>query len=291
MKQSLMLLVLSLMITMTISAQKVVENSYFTLNVPEGWQAENVNINEANMEMVYFFNSGTELRNIGYIIGIENAQDPKMALENQLKSNNIMLNGATFGPIHKYTFMGKNAQTVDIDNPNLFGSHFRGAIYAFNEGGCTVLIIGLYKVGVISNLPQIWRSITWKNHKKNTKKYASLREELEDYCKGMNKLCAASTATISGVRFDNWNVEEGEDCLTITCTIVEADKNNFTEEQLEQLAEEIRPTTIEDVKGFRSKADLLRRCMDESYVFKMIFNDKNGNFLFTIKVTPDDYNQ
>lgn len=291
MKQSLILFVLSLMITMTVSAQKVVENSYVKLNVPEGWQAENMNVSEANVEMVYFFNNGSDIKNAGYIIGIENAQDPKMALENQLATNNVILNGATHGPIHKSTFMGKSAQTVDIDNPNLFNAHFKGAIYAFDEGGCTVIIIGIYKVGVKSNLPQIWRSITWKNHKKTTKKYASLREELVDYCKGMNKLCEDGTTVVNGVRFDSWNVEEGEDCLTITSTLVEVEKDAFTEDELEQLSEQIRPITVEEVKEMRNKDALLKRCLEENYVFKMIFKDKNGEFLCSIKVTPDDYNQ
>ena len=63
--------------------------------------------------------------------------------------------------------------SVDFSN-TIDGIHYNGAAYAFNENECTLLVIGCYKVGNKSNLPQIWRSITWKKHQRSASNYESL---------------------------------------------------------------------------------------------------------------------
>ena len=55
------------------------------------------------------------------------------------------------------------------------------------------------------------------------------------------------------------------------------------------MQENIRKNIIPILKNQASQAELIRRCMDEEYVFKYIYQDKDGEFLCSVKITPDDY--
>lgn len=162
MKKYLILLLMGILPYLSL-AQNKVENSYLSITVPPGWHVQKQDMPGTKMELLNFFNDGPILYNMGIIVGIEQIQNPKAALEMQMSiQNNPLFHNATFGEIHPAAFMGKSTMSVDFSN-TIDGIHYNGAAYAFNENECTLLVIGCYKVGNKSNLPQIWRSITWKN--------------------------------------------------------------------------------------------------------------------------------
>lgn len=84
-------------------------------------------------------------------------------------------------------------------------------------------------------------------------------------------------------------LEDGEDCLVYTYRLIDFSKAQFTDEQLTYMQENIRTNIIPILKAQASQAELIKRCMNEEYVFKYIYQDKNGEFLCSVKVTPDDY--
>ena len=287
--KNLLTFCLLLFTLMNVKAQQVYENSYLSMNIPNGWEVQNVDVAGANMEMLYFYNSGDDIYNLGMVIGIEQLQDPNYVLQTQMDlKSNLMFENATFGSIHKSSFMGKPAQSVDfetiIDNVS-----FKGAAYAFNEGGCSIISIGCYKVGVNSNLPQIWRSIRWKQYKKDVDKYKNLREEIQAFADAVTKLWQQTPLINNGEQAVSIALEEGSDCIVYTYRLVDFSKSQFTDEQLTSIQEECRTNMIPILKTLASQTELIKKCMDEEYIFKYTYQDKNGEFLFSIKLIPDDY--
>ena len=184
--------------------------------------------------------------------------------------------------------MGKPCQSVDFDT-QIDNAKFKGAAYAFNEGECSIISIGCYKVGVKSNLPQIWRSIQWKQHKRNPNKYKNLREEIQAFADALTKMWQQNPVISNGEQAVSLALEDGEDCLVYTYRLTEYAKSQFNEAQLSYMQENIRKNIIPILKNQASQAELIRRCMDEEYVFKYIYQDKDGEFLCSVKITPDDY--
>ncbi len=272
------------------NSQKKFENNYLTMNIPNGWEVQNNVVEGANMEILSFNNSGNVMYNVGIVIGIEQEQDPSYILQNQMKlRSNIFFKDAEFGTIHTSVFMGKPACSVDFKTV-LDGKNFKGAAYAFNEGGCSILALGCYKVGVKSNLPQIWRSIHWKEYQK-VQRYSSLREEIKAYCESINKLWKANPISIDGEEVLSMSIEEGEDCLVYKRRLKDFSKDQIPAEKVNDVEKEIRGKMIIELKSEAQQTELLRRCMKEKYVFKYIYLDKNNDFFCSIKVTPDDYSE
>ena len=267
MKKYLILLLTSILPYLSL-AQNKVENSYLSITVPPGWHVQKQDMPGTKMELLNFFNDGPILYNMGIIVGIEQIQNPKAALEMQMSiQNNPLFHNATFGEIHSATFMGKNTMSVDFSN-TIDGIHYNGAAYAFNENECTLLFIGCYKVGNKSNLPQIWRSITWKATNENLKK---------------NPIIS------NGVKSVSLNVANDEDCLIYTYQLLNADKTKTTPESLQSAADNLRPILLQEIKNQANNAEYVRRCMDFNYSFKYYYYDKDGNFLISITLKPEDY--
>lgn len=116
MKKYLILLLMGILPYLSL-AQNKVENSYLSVTVPPGWHVQKQDMPGTKMELLNFFNDGPILYNMGIIVGIEQIQNPKAALELQMSiQNNPLFHNATFGEIHPATFMGKNTMSVDFSN-------------------------------------------------------------------------------------------------------------------------------------------------------------------------------
>ena len=153
------------------------------------------------------------------------------------------------------------------------------------------MIIGCYKVGVKSNLPQIWKSIQWKKVNR-TASYKTLREEVQDYCVAMNELLSKNTLSATGEeQVISFELEEGQDCLIYTYKLLTLDKNDYTEEQINLMRNFVREAVIPEVKKMGGQTELIKRCMQNDYIFKYVYLDKNDEFFYSVKITPDDYNE
>lgn len=286
--KKLLTLLFAVTLFLTANAQKTVENSYLSINVPSGWECKNYDTSIPGMEMLMFYNSGGIVYNMGMVLGFEMQQDPAFVLQSRMEQkNNLIFRNAKFGSIHEASFMGKSTQSVDFDT-TIDGARYKGAAYAFNEGDCSILCIGCYKVGAKSGLPQIWRSVRWKQ--KTVKKYNSLREEIQTYTEGLNKMLQDSPRKISdGEQFVSLALEKGEDCIVYTYRLVDFSRSQFDDEQIAYMRQMVHDNMIPELKKQASQTDFLRKCTDANYVFKYVFEDKDGNLLYTIRITPDEY--
>lgn len=270
-------------------SQSRIENSYAILNVPSGWEVQNMPMSGINMEMIYFYNSGDVVYNIGMIIGIEGEQDSSYMLQNQitLKESNMLFANATFGEIHPTTFMGRTCSSFDFST-SFQGETFAGAAYAFTDNGCSLLVVGAYKKGCTSKLPQIWRSIQWKKHER--KQYGSMREQLEDFCRGYNRLMESNPQIANGARIMSVHLDEnGNDCITYNYRLVNNKKADYSEEYLNQWAVETKKIIVSMFTNGQGLSELDKLCMQESYTFRFVYRDMNDELLYIVNVYPEDY--
>ena len=289
MKKTLLLWLFAL--PLLLWGQQVVENSYLKMKVPDGWQVENRELPDLKIELLSFSIEGAGIFNMGMVIGQEQMQDPTYMLQQQieLKANNALFQYATFGDIVPSTFMGKPASMVNFTT-TVAGVPANGAAYAFNEGGCSLLAVGVYKVGTVSRLPQIWRSITWKRHKRTETHYASMREEVEAYCEGLNRMLAAHPQVVEGVQFMSINCGgQDEVRLEYHYQVLGMNRDDLTEEQIRKFREQMKPLLIANLRQDSQGVELVRRCMDASYTFVFVYDDKNGKPVATVSLYPEDY--
>ena len=184
--------------------------------------------------------------------------------------------------------MGKSVKAVDFKT-QLFDETFKGTAYAFNEGGCSVLAIGSYKVGTKSDLPKIWRTVKWKNIRKKSNVYASFREEIEAFCDATNKRLKQTPIVSDGEQFVSIYLEPDANIITNTYKFIDMEKSSFDEEKIEQIKQNLRPILLDILKATAKNAEIAAREMKEGYIFKYTYIDKNDEFLFSVKLTPDDY--
>lgn len=287
MKKALSLLIV-LMSFMQAMAQQHVENKYLSMELPDGWITQKQDLNM--FDMLVFMNDGTNVYNMGMIIGLEMPTDPKSAIENQilLKESNIILKDATFGDIRKTTFMQKPAYTSDIAT-TFMGNSFKGAMYCFEEGGCTFVTMGFYKDGCKSDLPKVWRTIKWKKIKKDTEKYMNLREEVKDLCETLNKLNAQGNGlSAEGVKLLSMNIAEDEDCIIYKFQTENINAEDLDQETREVMIEVMKATLVESLKQEIAKQPVLQRCVDENYSFRYDYYDSNMEKFISITLTSDE---
>lgn len=269
--------------------QKQCENSYCTLQIPKGWQVQNDPSNGS--ELMYFYNSENEAEvyNMGLILGFERLQDPTTALQNQMTLKATpLLKEASFGNVYNSVFMGKVSKAVDFET-KIFGGVFKGTIYAFNEGGCSILTFGCYRLGTKSELPKIWRTVKWKNHIRVQNKFANFRNELGAFCKEINKNLEGSPVVSNGTQFLSIQLEEEINVLIYTYKLLEQQESSYTDEQKGLFIQNLHKVLLEQIKKSALTTEIIAKCMKEKYIFQYTYLDKNSEFFINVQITPDDY--
>lgn len=267
------------------------ENNYLSINIPEGWEIDRRNIAAIDAEIVVFLNTGEEIYNIGMVMGMDRYMDAKSVINNNQFSN-IMT--SMFQDVKVYEsraskFMGRSAFTKDFE-AKLDGVQFKGAFYTFDQGNSSIFIIGAYKVGKKSDLPIIWRSVTWKEHDSSVRKFSSMREELESLVELMNNSLRQNPQITNGEKFESIYLEEGIDCVVFRYKLLEIENSSLADANMEAAAETIRNNMINGIHEMAKTIPLFKRLMDAQYILKFEYVDKNGEPLCTIKIVPDDYN-
>lgn len=267
------------------------ENNYLSINIPEGWEINKQNIAAIDAEIVIFVNTGEEIYNLGMVMGMDRYMDAKSAIDHAQFSD-ILTSMFQDIKIHKSRaskFMGHSAYTKDFD-AKLEGAPFKGAFYTFDLGNSSIFVIGAYKVGKKSDLPTIWRSITWKEHDSSARKFSSIREELESLVELMNNSLQQNPQITDGEQLESLRLEENSDCVVFKYKLIAIEKSSLANADMGTVTETKRKNMITQILEVAKAVPLFKRLMDAQYIFKFEYFDKNGEPLCTIKVVPDDYN-
>ena len=84
-------------------------------------------------------------------------------------------------------------------------------------------------------------------------------------------------------------LEDDEDCVVYTYRLIDYTKSQFTAEQLSFMQDNIRTNMLPILKQQATQTELIKKCMDNNYAFKYIYQDKNGDYMCSVKLTPEDY--
>jgi hypothetical protein len=114
---------------------------------------------------------------------------------------------------------------------------------------------------------------------------------LENFTSDYNNLLKSNAIIKEGEQIISITLEENEDCLVYTYKLVNISISDFSEESIKTFQSIVRPNLINMFKQIASQTELIKRCEEENYVFKCLYFDKDDNFITSIKITPDDYNQ
>lgn len=268
--------------------KKTFENSYLSMSIPDGWEVVNMPMQGVNMELVVFLN-GDDMRNVGMVIGLEQLVSPRAALETQMSSqSNALFAKATFGNAYSTTFMGRKAEAVDFST-TFNGVSLKGAAYAFNVGDCSLIAIGCYRPGMKSDLPQIWRSIRWKQHSRKT--YASFEDEIKDFIPSFNELVKKKPVIVNDCQIASLDYDITSKCIIYRLRLVNASRFDLSEADIETMKQTMKQMLPSILKEDAANTEIVRHAIKNGYSFKYICSDRGDNHLYDVMVTPDEYNK
>lgn len=267
-------------------AQKVVENNFLSVKIPSNWVGGNLNMADTSMEVMYMQDAESKCYNIACVVGMKMKLDPTAMLNQIIKDRNInILKEAKFKPFRSTIFMSKKAITSDFES-KLDGEIWRGAIYAFNEGGAsTITVIAGYKVGVKSKLPEIWRSITWKSFEMSDAE--KIEANINIYNAGLKggKKIAENIELVSVQKTKKFNI------LEFTYKLTNIDKDKFNLGLFQKNIENGKSAFVSDLFEQAKTQDVIKYCMQNNYRFHYIYTDKNSDILYILEIEPEDYNK
>lgn len=290
MKRSLSFFVFSLafLFCLSVSAQQKKETKYYSISIPSDWTYIPMELPGMMVEGLGFTNANGS--NIGMLVVTEVDVDPDMMIDTQLsaQTNPLFQNLERLGSIHTTQFLGKRARACNFKS-NTMGQQYKGTIYCFKEGGCTVCAIGIYTNASTSKLPSIWKTLKWKPIKKKEDP-RSLEEQVMDFARNYTQqLQNMGGLSMSGATIYELNYDRSRKCLIYVIGVDAVSIDMFDESTIDLLYSEYKKMGPTLVKSMGQESQFIQRCIDAGYNFEFKILDKDKKQLCLVFLTPNDY--
>lgn len=290
MKRSLSFFVFSLafLFCLSVSAQQKKETKYYSISIPSDWTYIPMELPGMMVEGLGFTNANGS--NIGMLVVTEVDVDPDMMIDTQLsaQTNPLFQNLERLGSIHTTQFLGKRARACNFKS-NTMGQQYKGTIYCFKEGGCTVCAIGIYTNASTSKLPSIWKTLKWKPIKKKEDP-RSLEEQVMDFARNYTQqLQNMGGFSMNGATIYELNYDRSRKCLIYVIGVDAVSIDMFDESTIDLLYSEYKKMGPTLVKSMGQESQFIQRCIDAGYNFEFKILDKDKKQLCLVFLTPNDY--
>lgn len=290
MKRSLSFFVFSLafLFCLSVSAQQKKETKYYSISIPSDWTYIPMELPGMMVEGLGFTNANGS--NIGMLVVTEVDVDPDMMIDTQLsaQTNPLFQNLERLGSIHTTQFLGKRARACNFKS-NTMGQQYKGTIYCFKEGGCTVCAIGIYTNASTSKLPSIWKTLKWKPIKKKEDP-RSLEEQVMDFARNYTQqLQNMGGFSMNGATIYELNYDRSRKCLIYVIGVDAVSIDMFNESTIDLLYSEYKKMGPTLVKSMGQESQFIQRCIDAGYNFEFKILDKDKKQLCLVFLTPNDY--
>lgn len=290
MKRSLSFFVFSLafLFCLSVSAQQKKETKYYSISIPSSWTYIPMDMPGMMMEYLGFSNANSS--NLGMLLVTEVDLDPDNMIESQLavKTNPLFQNVERLGSIHTTQFLGKRARACNFKS-NFMGQQYKGTIYCFKEGGCTVCAIGTYTNASTSKLPSIWKTLKWKTIKKKEDP-RSLEEQVMDFARNYTQqLQNMGGLSMNGATMYEMNFDKSRKCLIYVIGVDALSIEMLDESTIDLLSSEYKKMGPTLVKMMGQESSFIQRCIDAGYNFEFNILDKNKKQICLLYLTPNDY--
>ena len=290
MKSSLSFFVFSLafLFCLSVSAQQKKETKYYSITIPSSWTYIPMDMPGMMMESLGFSNANSS--NLGMLLVTEVDLDPDNMIESQLavKTNPLFQNVERLGGIHTTQFLGKRARACNFKS-NFMGQQYKGTIYCFKEGGCTVCAIGTYTNASTSKLPSIWKTLKWKPIKKKEDP-RSLEEQVMDFARNYTQqLQNMGGLSMNGATMYEMNFDKSRKCLIYVIGVDALSIEMLDESTIDLLSSEYKKMGPTLVKTMGQESPFIQRCIDAGFNFEFKILDKNKKQICKVFLTPKDY--
>ena len=290
MKRSLSFFVFSLafLFCLSVSAQQKKVTKYYSFSIPSSWSYIPMDMPGMMMESLGFSNANSS--NLGMLLVTEVDLDPDNMIESQLavKTNPLFQNVERLGSIHTTQFLGKRARACNFKS-NFMGQQYKGTIYCFKEGGCTVCAIGTYTNASTSKLPSIWKTLKWKPIKKKEDP-RSLEEQVMDFARNYTQqLQNMGGLSMNGATMYEMNFDKSRKCLIYVIGVDALSIEMLDESTIDLLSSEYKKMGPTLVKTMRQESPFIQRCIDAGFNFEFKILDKNKKQICKVFLTPKDY--
>ena len=290
MKRSLSFFVFSLafLFCLSVSAQQKKETKYYSISIPSSWTYIPMDMPGMMMESLGFSNANSS--NLGMLLVTEVDLDPDNMIESQLavKTNPLFQNVERLGSIHTTQFLGKRARACNFKS-NFMGQQYKGTIYCFKEGGCTVCAIGTYTNASTSKLPSIWKTLKWKPIKKKEDP-RSLEEQVMDFTRNYTQqLQKMGGLSMNGTTMYEVNFDRSRKCLIYVIGVDALSIEMLDESTIDLLSSEYKKMGPTLVKTMGQESPFIQRCIDAGFNFEFKILDKNKKQICKVFLTPKDY--
>ena len=290
MKRSLSFFVFSLafLFCLSVSAQQKKETKYYSISIPSDWTYIPMELPGMMVEGLGFTNANGS--NIGMLVVTEVDVDPDMMIDTQLsaQTNPLFQNLERLGSIHTTQFLGKRARACNFKS-NTMGQQYKGTIYCFKEGGCTVCAIGIYTNASTSKLPSIWKTLKWKPIKKKEDP-RSLEEQVMDFARNYTQqLQNMGGLSMNGATMYEMNFDKSRKCLIYVIGVDALSIDMLDESTLDLLYSEYKKIGPSLVKTMGQESPFIQRCIDAGYNFEFKILDKDKKQICKLFLTPKDY--
>lgn len=290
MKRSLSIFVFSLafLFCLSVSAQQKKETKYYSITIPSSWTYIPMDMPGMMMESLGFSNANSS--NLGMLLVTEVDLDPDNMIESQLavKTNPLFQNVERLGSIHTTQFLGKRARACNFKS-NFMGQQYKGTIYCFKEGGCTVCAIGTYTNASTSKLPSIWKTLKWKPIKKKEDP-RSLEEQVMDFARNYTQqLQNMGGLSMNGATMYEMNFDKSRKCLIYVIGVDALSIEMLDESTIDLLYSDYKKLGPTLVKMMGQESSFIQRYIDAGYNFEFNILDKNKKQICLLYLTPNDY--
>lgn len=290
MKRSLSFFVFSLafLFCLSVSAQQKKETKYYSISIPSDWTFIPMDNPGMMMECLGFSNANSS--NIGMLLVTEVDLDPDNMIDTQMaiQTNPLFQNVERLGSIHTTQFLGKSARACNFKS-SFMGQQYKGTIYCFKEGGCTVCAIGTYTNASTSKLPSIWKTLKWKPIKKKEDP-RSLEDQVMDFARNYTQqLQQMGGLSMNGATMYELNFDRSRKCLTYVIGVDAVSIDMLNEYAIDLLYSEYKKMGPTLVKSMGQESPFIQRCIDAGYNFEFKILDNNKKQICLLFLTPKDY--
>ena len=290
MKRSLSFFVFSLafLFCLSVSAQQKKETKYYSISIPSDWTF--IPMDNPGLMLEYLGFSNTSGSNIGMLLVTEVDVNPDAMINNQfaIETNPLFQNYERLGSIHTTQFLGKSARACNFKS-NMLGQQYKGTIYCFKEGGCTVCAIGTYTNASTSKLPSIWKTLKWKPIKKKEDP-RSLEDQVMDFARNYTQqLQKTGGLSMNGATMYELNFDRSRKCLTYVIGVDAVSIDMLNESTIDLLYSEYKKMGPTLVKSMGQESPFIQRCIDAGYNFEFKILDNNKKQICLLFLTPKDY--
>lgn len=287
MKTKILLLVVMAVFVASCTKKKEVRSGNMIVEIPTIYEVEKEALNQISDFMSGIIAGDKKLSHVYIFLEIKMKSAPeylmgysvKSAIENATKQ-------AQWGEVEKTKFQSYDACKCNF-TANFQGRDMNGIAYAFNDGKSRSYgVVALYK-GTIPSEDPVLNSFHLAANTDPEATFKDAGEEMQHFVEQLRPIFGHSTG--NGFTLHNIEVYPEKKEVVYTMGINLLSKSDLTPFELAEVQTDLKSNMPEAIKEMAANQPPLLRCMEEEYNITIKLLDMDEEHLFTLTLSPKDY--